>query len=200
MIKKISVIAAVIAVAGVLLYLSRSTSHSPVADRATTRPVPDAPLAKTPVVQTICVVTIQNLSHRPMNMDGIDDELVVQLQKTGFTSSRKVTEDNGKQCDAIVNGELVELSGRARKTARVDFRLTLTGEQPPRMSASALGKSAEKEVTKLASNFSPAEASTPQANQERAEHDAVSAAIEQQALQIQAAYKRGLPPWLPTTP
>ena len=101
---------------------------------------------------------------------------------------------------ATVNAELVEISGRGQKTAKVDFRLTLAGEQPPRISAQAVGKSSENPVAKFASGFRPAEATTPQSNQELAEHEAVFSALEQQAQQVHTAYKRGLPPWLPPTP
>ena len=176
----------------------RNNHHVPsdAKDKLVKRDVP----VPTPVVETICVETIQNLSKKPVKMDGVDDELVVQLQKAGFPSSRKVSDDNGKRCDATVNAELVEISGRGQKTAKVDFRLTLAGEQPPRISAQAVGKSSDNQVAKFASGFRPAEAATPQSGQELAEHEAVFAALEQQAQQVQTAYKRGLPPWLPPTP
>jgi hypothetical protein len=187
--QRILLIAAGIALAGGWLYFSRSTNHSPLTERETQRAM------TAPVVKTVCVDTIQNLSGKPVNMVGVDGELVAQLRKVGFPSSRMLAQENGPKCDAVVNGELVELSGRGRKTAHVDFRLTLTGEEPPRISSSAAGKSSDNRIAKFASSFRPAQ-STGQSEQERAEHEAVFAAIEQQAIQIQAAYERGLPPWL----
>ena len=126
MTRKISLVAIGILLVGGLLYFVRNNHHVPsdTKDKLVKRDVP----APTPVVETICVETIQNLSKKPVKMDGVDDELVSQLQKVGFPSSRKVSDDNGKQCDATVNAELVEISGRGQKTAKVDFRLTLTGE------------------------------------------------------------------------
>jgi hypothetical protein len=205
MTRKISLAAIGIMLAAGLLYFVRNTNRvsSDQKDRLIKRDVPGAPATATapaPVVETICVAAIQNLSHKPVKMDGVEDELVVQLQKAGFPSSRKISDDNGKACDATVNAELVDLSGRGRKTARVDFRLTLAGEQPPRISAQAVGKSSDNQVAKFASGFAPAEAAPPQASQERAEHEAVVAALEHQAQQIRTAYQRGLPPWLPPTP
>ncbi len=127
-------------------------------------------------------------------MDGTDAQLAAQLQKVGFASSRRVADESGPPCDAVVNAELVELSGRSRKTARIDFRLTVTGEEPPRISSTAVGKSADHRISQFASGFRPAE-STAQP-EEIAAQEAVLAAIEQQAIQIRAAYQRGLPPWL----
>jgi hypothetical protein len=186
-----------IVLAGGALYLAFNTGHVPSEnqDKLVRRDVPAAPA---PVLQTLCVENIQNLSHQPVSMTGIEDELVVQLQKAGFQYSRKISEDNGRQCDATINAELVEVSGRGRKTAKVDFRLTLTGEQPPRMSATAVGKSNDNQVAKFATSFRPAEAS-PQSDKERTEHEALFAAVGQQAHLIQDAYKRGLPPWLPAS-
>ena len=126
-------------------------------------------------------------------MEGVDDELVAQLQKVGF-QSHKVSDIVGK-CEATVNAELVELSGRGRKTARVDFRLTLAGEQPPRMSSSAEGKSIGD-----GSKFTMAFVASKQKQEKTtAEREAIFAALQQQAIQIDAANKRGLPPWLPAT-
>jgi hypothetical protein len=195
--RKTSMIALGLALAGGALYLALNTGHVPSEnrDKLVRRDVPAAPA---PVMQTVCVENIQNLSHQPVNMAGVEDELVVQLQKAGFQYSRKISEDNSRQCDATINAELVEVSGRGRKTAKVDFRLTLTGEQPPRMSATAVGKSNDNQMAKFASSFRPAEAS-PQSDKERAEHEALFAAVEQQAHLIQDAYKRGLPPWLPAS-
>jgi hypothetical protein len=147
-------------------------------------------LAKTaPVVKSICVTPIQNLSHKPVAMDGIDEELVAQLHKVGF-ESRKLAD--GARCDATTNAEVVDIRGRGRKTARVDFRLTLAGEQVPRMASSVEGKSGEK---KSMSEF----AVNPVTNESPgAEREAIVAALGKTAAQIDAANRRGLPPWQAT--
>jgi hypothetical protein len=141
-----------------------------------------------PVVKSICVTPIQNLSHKPVAMDGIDNELVSQLQKVGF-AARKVAD--GGQCDATTNAEVVDITGRARKTARVDFRLTLTSEQVPRMSATVEGKS-DGSVEKTLSDFTV----NPDAKETAgAAREAIVAALGKTAAQIDAANRKGLPPW-----
>ncbi len=185
---RIMVAGAGIVLAAALLYFARNAKQPPV--RQTQGLI--RPDAKT--VATVCVEKIQNLSHQPVDMDGVDDELVAQLQKVGL-QSHKVSDNTGKQCEATVNAELVELSGRGRKTARVDFRLTLAGEQPPRMSSSAEGKSAPE-----GSKFTMAFVAQKQKQEKTsADREAIFAALQQQAILIDAANKRGLPPWLPAT-
>jgi hypothetical protein len=182
---KIVLAGAGIVLAAALLYFARNTKQPPVQQtQGLIRPD-----AKT--VNTVCVEKVQNLSHQPVDMEGVDGELVAQLVKVGF-QSHKVADTTGKQCEATVNGELVELSGRGRKTARVDFRLTLAGEQPPRMSSSAEGKSAAD-----GSKFTMAFVASKQKQEKTtAEREAIFDALRQQAIQIDAANKRGLPPWL----
>jgi hypothetical protein len=142
----------------------------------------------TPVVKSICVTPIQNLSHKPVAMEGIDDELVSQLHKVGF-ESRKVSV--GAVCDATTNAEVVDITGRGRKTARVDFRLTLTSEPVPRMSSSVEGKSGGS-VEKTLSDFTV----NPDAKETAsATREAIVAALGKTAAQIDAANKKGLPPW-----
>src|SRR5580704_3658817 len=182
--KKTIVIAATgIVLAGGLLYFARNSKQPPV------QQTQGLIKAGTPVIENICVETIQNLSHQTVNMEGVDDELVAQLQKVGF-SANKVSTPNGKRCDATINAELVEIAGRGRKTARVDFRLTLAGEQPPRISASAHGKSAENAVQAAAStgkgNGFVASQSKP--SNTAAEREAVVAALTDQVQQIHDAY------------
>lgn len=194
MTKRILLAAAGIALAGGIFYFSRTVNHSPVASREI-----QGVIAVPPSLNTVCVEHIQNLSGKPVNMDGVDQELVAQLRKVGFPSPRTVADDTGPRCDATVNAELVELSGRGSKTARIDFRLTLRGEEPPRISASVTGKSANNRIAKFASGFLPAESvkQNPKSDEELAARDAVIAAIEQQATRIRSAYLLGLPPWLP---
>jgi len=184
---KIVVAGAGIVLAAALFYFARNTKQPPVQQtQGLIRPD-----ART--VNVVCVEKIQNLSHQVVDMEGVDDELVAQLQKVGF-QSHKVSDIVGK-CEATVNAELAELSGRGRKTARVDFRLTLAGEQPPRLSSSAEGKSIGD-----GSKFTMAFVASKQKQEKTtAEREAIFAALQQQAIQIDAANKRGLPAWLPAT-
>jgi len=97
-----------------------------------------------PPVKSICVTPIQNLSHKKVAMDGVDDEFVTQLNKAGFVS-QKISNGAG-QCDATTNAELIDITGRGRKTARIDSKIN----PDPKESAgaeheaivAALGKSA----------------------------------------------------------
>jgi hypothetical protein len=188
--KKLIFVAVGVVVVGGFLYYTRTAKQAPTQQKET------LVTAKGPVIDTVCVENIQNLSHQPVNMDGIDDELVAQLQKVGF-NAHKIANPDGKPCGATINAELVEISGRTRKTARVDFRLTLAGEEPPRISASAQGKSGAKSAPKLASNLRPMTLMASQPDKTGAEREAIIAALEQQASQIDTAYRRGLQPWLP---
>ncbi|HTB14079.1 MAG TPA: hypothetical protein VK752_21050 [Bryobacteraceae bacterium] len=183
--KNVLGITAVLIVLGVVAYYSAYNSKHPADDPALSSLVKAAP-----VVKSICVTPIQNLSHKPVAMDGVDDELVAQLHKVGF-ESRKIS-DGGAQCDATTNAEVVDITGRGRKTARVDFRLTLTSEPAPRLSSSVEGKSGggslEKSVSEFTVNPDPKETAG-------AEREAVVAALGKTAAQIDAANKRGLPGW-----
>jgi hypothetical protein len=146
----------------------------------------------TPVVKSICVTPIQNLSHKPVAMEGIDNELVSQLQKVGF-AARKVAD--GGQCDATTNAEVVDITGRARKTARVDFRLTLASEQVPRMSSSVEGKSGGKGGDRLENSMSEFAVNPESKETAGAAREAIVAALGKTAAQIDAANRKGLPPW-----
>ena len=189
--KKIIVAVVGIALAGALLYFARNAKQPPK------QQTQGLIRTNVPVVDAICVQNIQNLSHQAVNMEGVDEELVAQLQTVGFRSSRKISDSAGKACDATVNGELVEISGRTRKTARVDYRLTLAGETPPRISATVEGKSRDNSSSKFQSNFSQmALVAAQKPAKATAEREAISAAIEQQARQIKDAYQHGLQPWL----
>jgi hypothetical protein len=186
MTKILAVSAAAILLAAGLYYSTRTAKNAPADSTQGT-------IAKaTPVVKSICVQPIQNLSHKTVAMDGIDDELVAQLHKVGF-DSRKLS-DAGGQCDATTNAEVVDVKGRGRKTARVDFRLTLTNEQVPRMSSSVEGKSGSK-ADPLAKSMSEFAVNPDTKESAGAERDAIVAALEKTAAQIDAANKRGLPPW-----
>jgi hypothetical protein len=185
--KNTIVIAAIFGLLGAGVYISLRNKRHRADDPAL------GSIAKVrPVVKSICVSPVQNRSKKPVVMDGVDDELVAQLHKVGF-ESRKAS-DGGSQCDAVTNAEVVDITGRGRKTARVDFRLTLTNEQVPRMSSSVEGKSGgkggdlEKSLDEFAVNRNTKESAG-------AEHEAIVAALTKTASQIDAANKRGLPPW-----
>jgi len=181
---------AIVAVAILLaigIYYSIHNAKHPADD-----PALSSIVKATPVVKSICVTPIQNLSRKPVAMDGIDDEFVAQLHNVGF-ESRKASA--GSQCDATTNAELVDLSGRGRKTARVDFRLTLTNEQVPRMSSSVDGKSGGKSGTPLENSMSEFAVNSDMKEIPGAEREAIVAALTKTAAQIDAANKRGLPPW-----
>jgi hypothetical protein len=180
-------IAAVAILLGVGVYYAVRNAKHPVDD-----PVLSSIVKATPVVKSICVEPIQNLSHKSVAMDGIDDELVAQLHKVGFDSRKK---SDGGQCDAVTNAEVVDVTGRARKTARVDFRLTLTTEQVPRMSSSVEGKSGSKKGDPLEKSMDEFAVNPDPKETVGAEREAIVAALGITAQQIDAANKRGLPPW-----
>ncbi len=180
--------AAVVVLLAAGFYFTERNRKHPAADPAL------ASIAKnTPVVKSICVTPIQNLSHKTLAMDGIDDELVAQLQKVGF-ESRKISAA-GNQCDATTNAEVVDVSGRGRKTARVDFRLTLTAEQVPRLSSSVEGKSGGKSADPLERSMGEFAVNSNSNEDGGAAREAIVAALGKTAAQIDAANKRGLPSW-----
>jgi hypothetical protein len=187
---KVALAGAGILVAGIAVYFARP------AKRIDAGPTEGMIGRSAPAVQSVCVEHIQNLSHQPAPMEGLDDELLAQLEKVGF-QSRKVS-DGGSKCDAVVNAEIVELSGRGHKTARVDFRLTLTSEQVPRMSASATGKSTKaSEPSRMLKSMREYAVTPAKPDKSGPERAALVAAFESQARQIDSANRRGLPPWMP---
>jgi len=189
--KKIMIVAAGVILAGGLLYFARNAKQPA---KQQTQGLIKSNAA--PVIDAICVANVQNLSHQAVNMEGVDDELVAQLQSVGFKGSRK-NADAGKACDATVNAEIADISGHGQKTARIDYRLTVAGEQPPRISASVEGKSRNNSSGKFESNLRPMTLVAAQKPEKpTVERDAVSAAIEKQAHHIKDAYDHGLQPWL----
>lgn len=186
--KKIVIVAIGVILAGGLLYFARNAKQPPK------QQTQGLIRANGPVIDAICIEKIQNLSHQPANMEGVDDELVAQLQTLGFRGSRK-TADSGKACEATVNAEVAEISGRGNKKARLDFRLTLAGEQAPRISASVEGKSHDN--SKFVSNLRPmALVAAQKPDKATAEREAISDAITKQAHHIKDSYDHGLQPWL----
>jgi hypothetical protein len=182
----LAITAVAILVAAGVYYTVRDTKHPP--DDAALSSIAKA----TPVVKSICVTPIQNLSHKAVAMDGVDEELVSQLQKVGF-AARKVAD--GGECDATTNAEVVDITGHSRKTARVDFRLTLTSEQVPRMSSSVEGKSGGKGADSLEKNLSEFAVNPDTKETAGAAREAIVAALGKTAAQIDAANRKGLPAW-----
>jgi len=183
--KNILAVAAVAALLAIGIYYSTKSTRHPSDDPALSS------LAKAaPVVKSVCVEPVQNLSKKPVAMDSVDDEFVAQLHRAGFESRKSSA--SGGACDAVTNAEIVEITGRGRKTARVDYRLTLTGEQVPRLSSKAEGKSGGDSLDKTLDQFTINPAAKDEAG---AEHQAVVAALARAASQIVAANNRGLPSW-----
>jgi hypothetical protein len=88
---------------------------------------------------TVCVNKIQNLSGKQLAMEGIDEDLVAQLNKAGFKATAATTTG----CDGSVHGEIIVLKGKDRVEAEVEFRLMISGEQTPYLSSIGKGKSGE---------------------------------------------------------
>jgi hypothetical protein len=98
---------------------------------------------------TVCVNKLQNLSEKQVSLEGVDDDLVGQLNNAGFKG--RLISGQGKQdapgakpdCEGIVYGEIVNLKGKDRVEAEVEFRLMIAGDQTPFLSSRAKGKSRE---------------------------------------------------------
>ncbi len=155
-------------------------------------PAVSSSIAKvTASVKSICVTPMQNLTHKNLAMDGLDDEFVRQLNKVGFVSQK-----GAGKCDATTHAEVVDITGRGRKTARVDFRLTLANEQIPRMSSSVEGKSGGKDGNgSLKDTVSEFKINPDSKESAGAEREAIVAALGKTAAQIDAANRKGLQPW-----
>jgi hypothetical protein len=178
-------IAAVVVLLGVGVYYSAHNAKHTADD-----PTLSSIAKVAPVVKSICVTPVQNLSHKNVAMDGVDDEFVAQLNKVGFVSQK-----GAGKCDATTNAELVDITGRGRKTARIDFRLTLANEQVPRMSSSVEGKSGGQGADSLEKTVSEFKINPDSKESAGAEHEAIVAALGKTAAQIDAANRKGLPPW-----
>ena len=102
---KLAVAAGAVLLAAGVYYSLRGAKHQ--TDDPTVGSI--ARVISTPVVKSICVTPVQNLSHKPVAMDGVDEELVAQLHKVGFESRK--SSDGGAQCDATTNAEVVDITG-----------------------------------------------------------------------------------------
>ena len=93
----------------------------------------------------VCVNKIQNKSGKPLDMNGVDDDLVSQLSSAGFKASAAAAGSSDSACDGSVYGEIVALKGKDRMEAEVEFRLMINGDQTPFLSSIGKGKSLEPE-------------------------------------------------------
>jgi hypothetical protein len=171
-------IAAMAVLLGVGLYYSVHNAKQSADDPAVSSSIANV----APVVKSICVTPTQNLTRKNLAMDGLDGEFVAQLTKVGFVSQK-----GAGTCDATAHAEVVDITGRGRKTARVDFRLTLANERVPRISSSVEGKSGGS-VSEFKINPDSKESAG-------AEREAIVAALGKTAAQIDAANRKGLRPW-----
>lgn len=93
----------------------------------------------------VCVNKIQNKSGKPLDMNGVDGDLVSQLSNAGFKASAAAAGSSESACDGSVYGEIIALKGKDRMEAEVEFRLMIAGDQTPFLSSIAKGKSLEQE-------------------------------------------------------
>jgi hypothetical protein len=132
---------------------------------------PEAAVALAPGA-SICVTPVQNLSEQAFGMNGYDDELVARMREIGY---RAGTPGKLPTCDATAYTEIVHVGGRNRIRAEVEFRLVLAGEQAPRLSTTAAGKSPK-----------------PPKSRDAARREAILAAFTEQARKIHMAQRDGM--------
>jgi hypothetical protein len=115
---------------------------------------------------------VQNLSEQAFGMNGFDDELVARIREIGYRAGNP-----GKlgTCDATAHTEIVHMGGRNRIRAEVEFRLVLAGEEAPRLSTTAAGKSPK-----------------PPKSRDAARREAILAASAEQAHRIHMAQRDGM--------
>jgi hypothetical protein len=134
---------------------------------------------------TICVQSFQNMSGRSISMGGIEDQLAARLNDFGYRAGRP---GELGSCDATVHTEIVQLTGRARMRAELDFRVVLAGEQAPRLSATVRGKS-----PKLTRRHPFTKSLVPAGlEKSAAEREAILSALAQQSRRIQVAQHDGM--------
>ncbi len=148
-----------------------------------------------PASGSVCVNPIQNNSKSKMAMDGADDLLVLELKKVGLTARK--TADGGA-CDASVFTEVVEVGGRGRKSAEVDFRLVVANEVAPRFSSVAKGKSGEAlpPMETAGNSFTGAKPKfqvATKSDRTELDREALASAFAEQARQIEAAQRAAFP-------
>jgi hypothetical protein len=200
MIRKLSLLVAGLSAAAGLFYVART--HPPSSTPSSTQTAIGG--FNAPALRTVCVQPVQNLAKRPLDMAGLDEALVYQLKRAkvqaGITPS---TPDGQAACDAFIYTEITEVAGKGRSHAELEFRVVMKDETPPRLSATAKGKSAAKLPSIEKSGFMPSSqpviAPAAPAPGTGPEHDAIIAAFEDQASQIAAAQRWGFPPQAAST-
>jgi hypothetical protein len=147
--------------------------------------LPDSPLRKIAPGGAICVNPVQNLSQQTIGMNGIDNELVVRIGETGYRAGKP---GQLETCDATAYTEIVRIGGRSRMSAEVEFRLVLAGEQVPRLSTTAAGKSPKppRSPTMTVSFVA-------KGDRDAVRREAILAAFAEQAHKIQIAQRDGMP-------
>jgi hypothetical protein len=130
---------------------------------------------------TVCVNKIQNLSGKQLAMEGIDGDLIAQLNKAGF---KAISGTDG--CDGSVHGEIIALKGKDRVEAEVEFRLMISGDQTPYLSSIGKGKSgAMQAALNTGAAMSVVPTKPKQADPAVASREAVVAAFADVAKQIE---------------
>ncbi|HLY16115.1 MAG TPA: hypothetical protein VKR61_02770 [Bryobacteraceae bacterium] len=125
------------------------------------------------------------MSGRAIGMTGIEDQLAAQLNGIGYRAGKP---GELGSCDAVVHTEIVHLAGNARMRVEVEFRLVLAGEQAPRLSATAGGKSSKPARRRpFVGSFVPA-----RPDSSTAEREAILSALAEQSRKIQAAQRDGM--------
>jgi hypothetical protein len=94
----------------------------------------------------VCVNPPLNLTGRKIEIDSTR-ELVRRILEAGFASGPLGTLET---CHATLFTEVVSMGGRDRKSAELEFRIVLLGEQIPRLVSSAQGKSVNRDGAVLA--------------------------------------------------
>jgi hypothetical protein len=121
---------------------------------------------------TVCVNPPLNLTGMEIDVTTVTRELAGKISDAGFHSGPPSAFET---CDATVYTEIVAVTGRARKTVETEFRIVIAGEQIPRLCSSAHGKSTNGRAVLSASW-----------------HDALIAAIADEARQIRDAQQKGM--------
>ena len=142
--KKVALALAGLIAAGVVFYLSRT--EYPPRNEQVQGAIGARRLAHGAAV---CVTGIQNKSEKTIALEALDDDLVAQLNNVGFKArlasgqGRNDAAAASSNCEATVYGEIVNLKGKDKMEAEVEFRVMIAGDQTPHISSVAKGKSSD---------------------------------------------------------
>ena len=169
---------------------SDMTSSTIIEKRHARKEITSPDVARIPEDATICVNTVldtrETTREKKSALAGLDQELIAQLNDAGFKAGPA---SDTPYCHATVYTELTAIDGRKTPKARLDFRLSIAGEQKPRLLSSATGTSADGQPKFAgATSFNPRD--TDRAKFER---DAVAAAFAAEASRIRTAQRDGMP-------